>query len=84
MDMKPSEYFARQCYVSTETDGELLHHLVEFLGDDNVVLSTDYPHADSNYPHAVESFLAYDKVSDETKRKVLWDNCARLYNLVAE
>ena len=43
LDMKPSEYFVRQCYVSTETDGELLHHLVDAIGDDNVVLSTDYP-----------------------------------------
>ncbi len=83
LDMMPSEYFVRQCYVSTETDGELLHHLVDEIGDDNVVLSTDYPHTDSSYPHAVESFLTYDKVSDETKRKVLWDNCARLYNLAA-
>ena len=81
LDMKPSEYFVRQCYVSTETDGELLHHLVDAIGDDNVVLSTDYPHTDSSYPHAVDSFLKYDKVSEETKRKVLWENCARLYNL---
>lgn len=81
LDMMPSGYFVRQCYVSTETDGELLHHLVDSIGDDNVVLSTDYPHTDSSYPHAVESFLAYEKVNDETKRKVLWDNCARLYNL---
>ena len=81
LDLKPSEYFVRQCYVSTETDGELLHHLVDAIGDDNVVLSTDYPHTDSSYPHAVDSFLKYDKVSEETKRKVLWENCARLYNL---
>ncbi len=81
LDLRPSEYFKRQCYVSTETDGELLYQVVEEVGDDNVVLSTDYPHTDSNYPHAVESFLKYDKVSDESKRKILWDNCARLYNL---
>ena len=59
----------------------MLHHLVDAIGDDNVVLSTDYPHTDSSYPHAVDSFLKYDKVSEETKRKVLWENCARLYNL---
>ena len=27
------------------------------------------------------SFLALPHLSSETKRKVLWDNCARLYNL---
>ena len=79
----PSEYFKERCYVSVETDGEFLDQVVEALGDDNIVLSTDYPHTDSNYPFALEKFLAFDKVSEPTKRKVLWDNCARLYNLKA-
>ena len=39
---------------------------------------TDYPHGDSKYPHAVESFLQLD-LPDEDKRKILWDNCARFY-----
>lgn len=79
----PSEYFKERCYVSVETDGELLDQVVETIGDDNIILSTDYPHNDSNYPFALETFLAFDKVSESTKRKVLWDNCARLYNLKA-
>ena len=48
--------------------------------DDNVVFSTDYPHPDTKFPHAVEKFLELP-LSDETKRKFLWDNCARLYRL---
>ncbi|HEX9273431.1 MAG TPA: amidohydrolase family protein, partial [Candidatus Binatia bacterium] len=40
--------------------------------------STDYPHGDSKYPHAVESFLEL-KLPDDDKRKILWDNCARFY-----
>ena len=30
------------------------------------------------FPHAVETLVA-QPFSDESKRKVLWDNCARLY-----
>jgi predicted TIM-barrel fold metal-dependent hydrolase len=45
------------------------------------VLSTDWPHDDSRFPHSIDSFLALPYLSSETKRKVLWDNCARLYNL---
>ena len=41
---------------------------------------TDYPHSDSKYPHATDSFL-YLPLNEESKRKVLWDNCARLYKL---
>ena len=31
--------------------------------------------------YSIDSFLALPHLSFETKRKVLWDNCARLYNL---
>lgn len=79
-DLKPSEYFARQCWISTESERELAM-IVELIGDDNIVYSTDYPHGDSDYPHAVEEFLEVDGVSRETKKKILWDNCARLYAL---
>ena len=47
-------------------------------GDENVVFPADYPHLDVKYPHAVETFLELP-FSDQTKRKYLWDNCARLY-----
>jgi predicted TIM-barrel fold metal-dependent hydrolase len=43
--------------------------------------STDWPHDDSRFPHSIDSFLALPHLSSETQRKVLWDNCARLYNL---
>jgi len=45
-----------------------------------VVFSTDYPHPDSKYPYAVDSFLSL-ALTAETKRKYLWENCARLYNI---
>ena len=45
---------------------------------DNLVFSTDYPHADAKFPHMLEIFLE-QKFSVEFKRMVLWDNCARLY-----
>lgn len=78
--MKPSEYFKRQCWISTESEKEL-PMIVELVGDDNIVYSTDYPHGDSDYPHAVEEFLELDGLSKESRKKILWDNCARLYNL---
>ena len=77
----PSEYFKEHCFVSVEPDGECLQQVVETVGDDNIVISTDYPHPDSNYPYAIDTFLAYDKASEATKQKILWDNCARLYRL---
>ncbi len=80
-DAKPSELFGRQCFVSVEPEEELAKYVVAELGDDNLVLSTDWPHDDSRFPHAIDGFLGMAHLSKENKRKVLWDNCARLYNL---
>jgi predicted TIM-barrel fold metal-dependent hydrolase len=30
---------------------------------------------------AIEEFTRLEGVSDKTKAKILWDNCARLYKL---
>jgi len=81
LTMPPSEYFRRHCWVSVEPDEALAAQTFATLGDDNIVISSDWPHDVSAYPHAVDEFLAIEGVSAESKRKVLWDNCARLYRL---
>jgi predicted TIM-barrel fold metal-dependent hydrolase len=81
LTMPPSEYFRRHCWVSVEPDEALLPQTLATLGDDNVVVSSDWPHDDSAYPHAIDEFLALEGVSADSKRKILWDNCARLYAL---
>jgi predicted TIM-barrel fold metal-dependent hydrolase len=78
LDMMPSEYFRRQCLVSVEPDEAPVVHFIADFGADNLVYSTDYPHGDSRYPKATESFLELP-ISDDNKRKILWDNCARFY-----
>src|SRR4030095_17233908 len=50
---------------------------------DHLVFSTDYPHIDSRYPEAVDAFLELP-ISDDAKRRILWDNCARFYSLDVE
>jgi predicted TIM-barrel fold metal-dependent hydrolase len=80
---RPSEYFFRQCYVATDADEKVLRQVVEAIGDDNIVVSTDYPHSDGLFPNAMNEFVALEGVSDKSKAKVLWDNCARLYPLAA-
>ena len=55
LTMPPSDYFRRQCFVSADADEAMLEHVIAVLGDDRIVFSTDYPHPDSKYPHAVDS-----------------------------
>jgi predicted TIM-barrel fold metal-dependent hydrolase len=78
---KPSTYFLRQCFISIDADEHLAADTLKRLGDDNVVFSTDYPHPDSAFPHAVEELLSLEGISAHSKKKILWDNCARLYGL---
>jgi predicted TIM-barrel fold metal-dependent hydrolase len=53
---------------------------VDWLGEGNIVFSTDYPDADAKYPEASERFLKLP-LSDSAKGKIMWDNCARLYGI---
>jgi len=77
---RPSEYWRRQCFASVEADEALARQVIESLGDANLVFSTDFPHEDSRFPHAVETFLG-QPFPEASKRRILWENCARLYRL---
>lgn len=80
LSMLPSGYFKRQCFISVDADEDQVEWVVGKLGDDCLVFSTDYPHPDSRFPEATNLFLKLP-LSEASKRKILWDNCARLYNL---
>jgi len=81
LSRQPSECFLQQCFISLDPDEYLVTDVVKRLGDDNLVVSTDYPHIDAHFPHAVDEFFEIDGLSDATRRKILWDNCARLYDV---
>ncbi len=81
LTMAPSEYFKKQCFVSVEPDETPVKYVIDYMGNDRIVFSTDYPHGDSKFPHAVESFLELSTISEADKRKILWDNCAAYYAL---
>jgi predicted TIM-barrel fold metal-dependent hydrolase len=82
LKQKPSEYMKSNCFLSVEADEDRVNQYVEIFGDDNVVFSTDYPHADSKFPRAVQSFFKLP-LSATSQRKILWDNWSRLYDIAA-
>jgi uncharacterized protein len=79
--MPPREYWRRQCWSAVEVDEWPLRSVIDLLGDENWVISSDFPHFDSAFPHALDRFMALEGVDASAKRKILWDNCARLYRL---
>jgi hypothetical protein len=76
----PSAYFKQQCYASVECDEEPGKYAIDFLGNERLIFSTDFPHVDTKYPNAVKRFLELP-FSAEDKRKILWDNCAAYYGM---
>ncbi len=76
--LRPSEYFKRQGYVSVDCEENPVKYAIDYLGNDNIVFSTDFPHVDAQFPHSSDKFLQLP-ISDEDKRKILWDNCATFY-----
>src|ERR1051325_4036825 len=81
LSCKPSDYFMRQCFISVDPDEYLVTDVVRRIGADNIVVSTDYPHIDAHFPHAIDEFLEISDLSDASRRKILWENCARLYDV---
>src|SRR5204862_79847 len=77
LSMLPSEYFRRQCYIALDVDEEPAVDVVNKMGAGYFVVSSDYPHSDGAFPEAIEQFLGLP-LGDEQRRKILWDNCARL------
>jgi uncharacterized protein len=76
----PSEYFKRQCYIALDVDEEPAVDAVDRLGADYFVVSSDYPHSDGAFPEAMQQFFGL-RLGEEARRKILWDNCARLYGI---
>ena len=81
LDAKPSEYLLRQGYFHVDVDEYLVPDTIERVGDDVLVISTDYPHPDAAFPHAMDEFFGIQGLSAASRRKLLWDNPARLYGL---
>jgi predicted TIM-barrel fold metal-dependent hydrolase len=80
----PSEYFARQCVISSDPEDPLVGTSVAQLGADHVVWASDFPHPDAEFPGAVDEFLEAASASglagDDLDR-VLWSSSVALYAL---
>jgi len=81
----PSEYAAEHCYYGASFPS--LDDLagIEQIGADRVLWGNDYPHFEGTFPYNVESLrLTFAGLDDETRRKVLGLNAAKLYDFDLE
>ena len=82
MKLLPSEYFARQCWISFEIDEPTLPALLPILGEERAVWGSDYPHHDATFPGAVHELReTITALPDAIQRKVLGTNALDCYGL---
>jgi uncharacterized protein len=68
-------------YVACQTSDDF-SHVVEYAGEDNLTVGTDYGHADyANDIEAIQTLARGGKISQSLAQKILGDNPKRLYGL---
>jgi predicted TIM-barrel fold metal-dependent hydrolase len=81
LTLRPSEYFRRQVYA-TFIDDPVGVATREFIGVENIMWSSDYPHTVSTWPHSQEVVARdFKDVSETDRRRIVRENVARLYRL---
>jgi predicted TIM-barrel fold metal-dependent hydrolase len=82
MKLAPSQYFARQCWISFEIDEQTLPVLAPFIGGERIVWGSDYPHHDATFPGAVTTLKrTLAPLEASARARILGANAARLYRL---
>jgi predicted TIM-barrel fold metal-dependent hydrolase len=84
LSLAPSQYFARQCVISSDPEDGLVGWTASRVGADHVLWASDFPHPDAAFPDAVEEFLeaaARSGLSGRDLDIVLWEAPLRFYGL---
>lgn len=77
--MRPLEYIqAGRIFIGYEVDDDLLPYMVKKYGTDCWVYASDIPHAHRK-PDSPRYVLNRPDLTDEAKRRILWEGTARLY-----
>ena len=82
LELKASEYFARNFYACFWFEQRNQSHVIRAVGVDNVMFETDFPHPTCLYPdpleHAAKVLAGFDASS---RSKIMGGNAARVYGI---
>lgn len=79
LDLKPSEYFVRQGYVTFSDDPIALNNL-QYAPADCLLWGSDYPHDEGTFPHSQAVIeRTFNNLSQGDTRKIVYENAAKLY-----
>jgi len=78
----PADWFREgRAFVTCELD-EDLPYLLQYVGEDGLMLSSDYPHGDPSADETyVEKLQLRDEIPDRVKAKLLGENASRFFRV---
>ncbi|HZT65131.1 MAG TPA: amidohydrolase family protein [Acidimicrobiales bacterium] len=80
LSLKPSEYFARNCYLGASFLSRLELKFLPAVGPDRVMWGTDFPHEEGTTPYSREALRAtFADMSVEQTRRILAGTAAEVY-----
>ncbi len=81
-DLMPSDYFKRQVYTCYWFEEIAPRRMLDLLNVDRILFETDFPHPTCLYGNVHERIEAgLGGQPPEVRRKILWENAARLYHV---
>src|SRR5689334_20295650 len=81
LTMRPSELFQRNCWISFEPVEGSLEALAAYIGPQQILWATDYPHADGFFPGAPARIAQRPGLSAAAKRSILAGGARAFYGL---
>ncbi len=78
----PSILFGRQGFTTVEPGERTIADVVKMVGDHCFVWGSQYPHPElTGFPDELDPLVNDPLLSDEAKRKILWDNAAGFFGI---
>ncbi len=81
--MLPSEYFKRQCVISSDPDESMTGEVARRIGPQYCIWASDYPHIDASFGVVPELMRHIGDLEEPAQRAILGENTLRFYGLDA-
>jgi predicted TIM-barrel fold metal-dependent hydrolase len=85
LERTPEEYIRESFFFASQPVGEPndpshLQHIIDIIGSERLMLSTDYPHWDFDHPSAVDEHIRQFH-DDAERERILWESAAEAFDL---
>ncbi len=84
LELLPSEYFRRQCWISFDPDEAMMAVTARspLVGSDRIIWASDYPHPDAKFPGVTEELAeALEPLTFEEQRAITSESAIALYGI---